>query len=192
MLILPEVNIDDDLYDAATAGVATYLPQVEPLTWEQFTNPLNWQLIPDSRGELSKAEYIGFRKHGKVNIWFRPDLRGGEKPAPHNHPWEVFTGYVLTEHGYGEDRYWRAPGGGAHAHRNVQHEGPAANVLSWDMYHEVTDVHEPGKTISLMVLGQRLPGSWGYLDLDTGEHRRYQPVTNFDAICTALNKHLFK
>lgn len=188
--ILPGLTVTDEMYQAAHAGITVYASDTH-LTWEKFTTAAAWTLIPDDRGELSKAEITLIRsieRTVRLNIWFRPDLRGGDRPMPHNHPWRAFTGHVLLG-GYSENRYRRDESGDVLADLGVTHRAPAANTVHHDTYHEVTEIHEPGHTLSLMVCGRGQRGDWGYLDTDTGEHRMLQPVADFAAMLAALNPH---
>jgi hypothetical protein len=195
--ILPEFTLDDEMYNVAAEGISTFAPDLPDLTWEKFTTPADWLLIPDDRGELSKAEVelmIGVDRTIKLNIWFRPDVRGGAKVIPHNHRWESFTGHVLMG-GYDEDRYWRSHieslSGRAdvHADLGITHAGPAANVVEQDTFHEVVGIHEPGRTMSLMVCGYGEFGNWTHLDIDSGRLMREQPVAGFNDMLAALNPH---
>ncbi|QIZ37835.1 hypothetical protein [Saccharopolyspora sp. ASAGF58] len=189
--VLPGLVLDETIYGATADGMATYAPGILALTWEQFVAPDNWLLVPDDQGHLSKAELTVVKtaeQTVKVNVWFRSDLRGGDKPMPHDHPWKTFTGHVLLA-GYDEDRWWVDTRGDVRADLGVRHASPAANTVDRGTYHEVTAIHEPGRTVSLMVCGPGERGRWGYLDIETGEHRRIQPVKNFDAMLAALNPH---
>ncbi|MEV7198269.1 hypothetical protein AB0N81_41770 [Streptomyces sp. NPDC093510] len=90
--IRPGLALDDVLYGAAEAGTATHVPHLAPLTWETFTAPPSWTLVPDGCGNGYKAELtlLGTRKATvKINLWIAPDLRGDQQPAPHSHPWPV-------------------------------------------------------------------------------------------------------
>ncbi len=189
--VVPGLVLDDAMYDAAAEGVGAYAAELAPLSWSAFVDPASWLLIPDDRGELSKAEMTlvsSIERTVRLNVWFRADLRGGDKPMPHSHPWTTFTGHVLA-HGYTENRYRRDHQGDVLAELDVAHRSPAANEVDHDTFHEVCEVHEPGRTLSLMVCGRGQRGDWGYLDTDTGEYRRLQPVVGFDGMLAALNPH---
>lgn len=187
---IPAFTLTNVLYELAAAGVAIHAPSLAPLTQKRFTALADWLHIPDDQGALSKSELTLARTPAltvRLNIWFRPDLRGGDRPQPHNHPWETFTGHVLAG-GYDEDRY-EGQGGDVHAEIGVRHVSPAANTVDHRVYHEVTTVHEPGRTLSLMVCSQGRRGDWGYLDLSTGRHVQLGPDPDFDARFAALNPH---
>jgi hypothetical protein len=52
--------------------------------------------------------------------------------------------------------------------------GTVNRIIARD-YHEVTELADPGRTVSVMICGRWLcddadRGVWGHLDLDTGEH----------------------
>lgn len=190
--IAPGLALDNTLYETAAAALATRLPDLAPLTFDDFIAPARWANIPDDQGQLSKSEMVLTRSRhltAKLNIWHRADLRGGTAPTPHNHPWTSFTSYVLIG-GYSEHRWHLDPVGNIVEQLGVEHSGPTANLIGHDVYHEVAAVHEPGRTMSLMVCGTGCRGDWGYLDLDTGAHRALQPVEDFEAMFAALNPHL--
>jgi hypothetical protein len=187
---IPDLKLTHDLYERAADGVRTHLPSLPALTREGFADLSSWACIPDDQGLLSKAEKILVRTPtltAKINIWFRADLRGGNKPLPHNHPWTRFTGYLLGA-GYDEDRY-EVEGQDVTATLGLRHVSPAANTLDHATYHEVSAVHEPGKTLSLMVCSAWRRGDWGHLDVDTGRHIPLEADPDFDAKFAALNRH---
>ncbi|WP_116211603.1 hypothetical protein [Streptomyces olivoreticuli] len=176
------------MYETAAEGLALHAPALA-LGWEQFIAPASWWLVPDESGLASRAELTLLETQQstvKINIWLRPDLRGpGGTPLPHSHPWD-FDSYILAG-GYGEDRYRLASDGQVHAELGVTHQHGGTNRFGRDRYHEVTRVHAPGATMSLMVCGRGERGVWGYLDLDTGRHRRSAPDPTFRAKLRALN-----
>jgi hypothetical protein len=195
--ILPGFTVDQTMYETAANGIATLAADLAPLTWDKFTAPASWLLIPDEQGEISKAEMIltcSVQRTVKLNIWYRPDVRGGAKIVPHNHRWDTFCGNLLLG-GYDEDRYTRtavdAATGRAHveAELGVTHDTATANEVPHDVFHEVTRVHEPGRTMSLMVCGRGEFGNWCHLDVDTGRLVREQPVAGFDDMFAVLNPH---
>jgi acid phosphatase family membrane protein YuiD len=54
----------------------------------------------------------------------------------------------------------------------------------------VSDIHEPGQTLTLKVAAARdRLGVWGYLDPDTGTCTRGMPSSHFSAAVRALNPH---
>jgi hypothetical protein len=190
--VAPGLALDHDMYELAADAIATRVPHLGPLTFDEFITPARWACIPDDEGKLSKAETVLTRSRHltvKLNIWFREDLRGGAAPVPHNHPWETFTSYILGG-GYSEHRWHLDPVGNIVETLGVEHHGPTANQVDDGVYHEVAAVHEPGRTMSLMVCGTGHRGNWGYLDLATGAHRAMQPVAGFEAMFAALNPHL--
>ncbi|MEU8954925.1 hypothetical protein AB0C93_11535 [Streptomyces sp. NPDC048518] len=184
----PGLVLDDVLYGAAEAGTATHVPHLAPLTWETFTAPPRWTLVPDGCGNGYKAELtlLGTRKATvKINLWIAPDLRGDQQPAPHSHPWD-FDAHVLLG-GYSEDRYIPDGDGGVRAEHGVGHSSGGSNTVPRDVYHEVTEIHQPGRTLTLMVCGPGERGRWGYLDLATGQHRAAAPDLDFSARLQAIN-----
>lgn len=193
--VLPGLTLDHDMYELAAAGVAEHAPHLGPLTWERFTDPRDWLLIPDLDGEISKAELtleVGVSSTVKLNEWFRPDVRGGaEEQIPHNHRWQVFHGHLLRG-AYSELRYHRLDPDPETGRAEVvcvpsAHTSPEVNSVGHDVFHEV-DSCEPG-TLSLMVCGPGEFGDWCHLDVATGRLRREQPVASFNTMFAALNPH---
>jgi hypothetical protein len=87
----------------------------------------------------------------------RAGSAGGDAPAPHSHPWD-FAAHVLLG-GYSEDRY-TPDGDSVRADRGVEHVVGGVNSVGREVYHEVTEIHAPGATLSLMVCGRRERGRW--------------------------------
>ncbi|MER5301358.1 hypothetical protein ABT039_18050 [Streptomyces lasiicapitis] len=186
----PGLLLDDVLFGAAEAGTATHTPHLAPLTWETFTAPSGWTLVPDDCGNGYKAELVLLSIRTatvKINLWFAPDLRGDQQPAPHSHPWD-FNAHVLLG-GYSEDRYIPDGAGAVRADHGVEHCRGGINTVPREIYHEVTDIHEPGRTLTLMVCGPGERGRWGYLDTTTGQHRAPGPDPGFSARLKAINPH---
>lgn len=189
--ILPGLDLDDAMFERTAQAVADHAPHLEPLLWERFADPAGWTFVPDDDGRAYKAELVlldTIPAALKANLWFLPDRRGGTAPAPHSHPW-AFYSHVLMG-GYREDRYRRTADGAVVAELDVDHLAPTVNSVGLNTYHEVTEIHEPGRTLTLMVCGAGQRGRWGYLDVATGEHRRVQPDPHFTARLAALNPHL--
>src|SRR5919106_4229624 len=178
--ILPGLVLDDELYEAAAAGIAEFAPEHAPLTRERFTTPTEWAMIPDEHCDLVKAEMVLSRSieaTRKINIWFAPDLRGDAFPLPHSHSW-FFESHVLLN-GLTEDRY-DTNGDQVTTEYNVAHRFGTSYQVPKHLYHEVTDIHgEPGRAMTLMVCGVGKRGDWGYLDVDTGAHRQIEPDPDF-------------
>lgn len=188
--IAPGLVLDDELFGAAEAGVSAHAPHLAPLTWRQFAEPAGWTLVPDDCGDGYKAELVLLNTReatAKINLWFLPDLRGGQEPTPHSHPW-AFDAHVLLG-GYSEDRYTPDGTGMVRAERGVEHAAGGVNGVPRSVYHEVTAIHEPGRTLTLMVCGRGERGAWGYLDLATGQHRHVEPDRTFAARLRAINPH---
>ncbi|MER8002966.1 hypothetical protein [Streptomyces sp. NPDC095613] len=189
--ISPGLLVDEALHEAASEGIGLYAPNCAPLTWDRFVAPAGWWLVPDETGDGYKAECVLEDTQDrtiKINLWFLPDLRGGQKAQPHSHPWD-FHAHVLLG-GYNEDRY--VPDGGTvRAERSVEHQAGAVNRVPIDVYHEVTQIHDPGRTLTLMVCGRGERGRWGYLDINTGTRVPVQPDPKFAARLRALNPHQY-
>ncbi|MFE0058766.1 hypothetical protein [Streptomyces sp. NPDC059003] len=186
--ILPGLTADDSMYEIAAEELALRVPALPPITWEQFTAPTSWWLVPDESGLASRAELTVLETQQstiRINVWMRPDLRDpGGKPLPHSHPWG-FDSYILMG-AYDEDRY-RLGGNQVHTERGVTHQFGSTNRVDRALYHEVTRVHAPGATMSLMVCGRGERGAWGYLDLSTGRHLPVTPDPAFRAKLRNLN-----
>jgi hypothetical protein len=186
--ILPSLTLSTDQFEAARAAVSEHAPDLPPLTYERWTRPRSWALVPDQAGEAYKAEMELARdaeRMLRVTVWLLPDLRGGEAPKPHSHPWS-FRSHILAG-GYTEHRYdpATAPAGLS----VLEHDAGAVNAIDRVEYHEVVELHEPG-TLTLMVCGPGVRGGWGYLDVATGIHLPLEPDPGFSGRFRALNGHL--
>lgn len=198
VVIAPGLVLDETLYGVAAEGVLHHTPDLAPLTWETFTTPRRWWIIPDTDCLGYKAELTLHTDHARtirLNRWYSPDLRGGQQPRPHSHPWP-FDAWLLSG-GYTEDRYELNQ---AELHQmqpsvreqlNVEHRAGDRNPVPRSRYHEVTHIHEPGDTLSLMVCGPGEPAAWGYLDVSTGQHTPAAPDPDFDAKLRQLNPHQY-
>ena len=187
--VLPGLTITDTLREAAVHGVAVHAPDLAHLLPRLLLDPTAWWAVPDERGDAYKHELVVHTTRErtlKLNVWTLPDLRGGQTSRPHSHPWP-FVAHILHG-GYTEDRYL-PDAGTVLAHRRVEHAAGEANDVGLHVYHEVTEIHEPGATLSLMVCGPGERGRWGYLDTDTGAHRAVERDLAFRARLAALNPH---
>lgn len=186
--IIPGLIVDEEMHQHAVRGLAEHTP-AEKLTWETFADENSWLLVPDPDGAGYKAELVLRRDKDhtvKINLWMSPDLRAGAEPQPHNHPWE-FSAYVLMG-GYTEQRYRVVDG--AVRTETQEHERGGHNHVPLDVYHEVTKIHDPGKTLTLMVCGQGRKGEWGYLNLTSGKFEKNQPDPTFKERMVALNPRM--
>ncbi|TCO57144.1 hypothetical protein [Actinocrispum wychmicini] len=181
--IVPGLVLDDEMLDAATAGLAEHAPEVPALTRDQLLDPLRWWRVPgpddDDAGVplACKDEFVVFRSDDltiKIMRWLGPDLRKGETSQPHTHAWRVMEAHPLL-HGYVDDHWYRtATGVVVHQGSTINLAGDVNRIFDLD-YHEVIEVVEPGRTLSLVICGPRVldaqgRGKWGHLDLDTGCH----------------------
>jgi hypothetical protein len=191
--VIPGLTLHESMYELAAEGVAAFAPHLDPLTWERFTDPTLWLNIPDADGQVSKTELTllcGVEATVKLNMWWRPDIRGGDEVVPHNHRWNEFRGHVLRG-AYREVRFRRVDvdpeTGRAEVVMEpaVTHASPAVNTVPHEVFHEVVEV-EPA-TMSLMVCGRGEFGDWCHLDTATGRLRRDQPVAGFEEAFRALN-----
>ncbi|WP_280361313.1 hypothetical protein [Nocardia wallacei] len=197
VVVAPGLVLDETLYELSAAGVLHYAPDLAPLTWETFTTPRRWWIIPDTDCRGYKAEltlHTDPARTIRLNRWYSPDLRGGQQPRPHSHPWP-FDAWILTG-GYTEDRY--EPTGdqitgepAVRAQLGIEHRAGGHNTVPRSVYHEVTHIHEPGRTLSLMVCGAGEPAAWGYLDTTTARHTPTAPDPDFDAKLRHLNPHQY-
>ncbi|MEJ8652790.1 hypothetical protein WKI65_33190 [Streptomyces sp. MS1.AVA.3] len=187
--VVPGLTVTSEMFEAASAGVGNQIEELAPLTWERFIDPSGWTLIPDDRGDAYKAELVLRRTAEstvKINLWRLPDRRGGDQAHPHDHPW-AFRSHVLLG-GYEEDRYI-PQGGQVVPNLGFSHASGTVNELPLAVYHDVTEVHEPDRTLTLMVCAAGTTGQWGYLDTDTGEHVATSPDPHFINRLRALNPH---
>lgn len=183
--LIPGLTLRTDMYDAAVAALAQHAPAYT-LDRDRFFAASSWTLVPDPDGVGYKAE-LTLRLDGqpdmvRFNRWMRPDLRGGQQPRPHSHPW-WFRSYVL-DGGYSEVRREVVDGQiqtAAGSYRSGQ-----ANEMPLHVFHEVVEIDDPAAALSMMVIG---PGRqpWGYLDLDTGEFERATLDPGFMARQNAIN-----
>lgn len=190
------LELDDEMYELARAVLAEEAPeQVPDFTWERFIRRESWMLIPDMEFDglrWYKAEFV--IKHGapyhqtvKLNIWRSPDLRKDGAPLPHNHPWPFFS--RVLRGGYAEDRYevrrnrnkilvdphtaWDVEG--TDVTQNVAHLAGETNDLPLTTFHEVTEIFEPGQTLSLMNCDLGRKEGWGHLEDDGKGNLVYVP-----------------
>lgn len=191
--ILPGVIVDETMFEDAAAGVARFAPQLPALTWERYTEASLWWNIPGDKGKLSKTETTLFRSKeftARLNIWHAEDERGGDKPLPHNHPWNRFTGHLLgDDSGYTEDRYLVDADGNVSEYLGIEHLAPELNVVDHPVFHEVRYVHNPGRTQSLMTCDDWTRNNWWHLNVETGEKITGQPVPQFEKWFRAANPH---
>ena len=190
VLIAPGLTLTEALYETAAAGIAYYAQDLL-LSWQEFTAPASWWLIPDGTGRLSRAEVTLTETRTrtvKVNIWFAPDLRGPDgTPCPHSHPWP-FESHILHG-GYTEDRYV-LDHGQVRTEAGRQHTRGTTNTVDRTLYHEVTGLHTaPGETVSLMLCGRGERGTWGHLDPANGVVTPPQRDPHFPENLRALNPH---
>lgn len=197
--VIPGLILDDAMFDLAAAAIQTHAPDLPPLTFQRFTSATGWWMIPDDDGNGYKAELTlrnDREKTYRLNNWFLPDLRGGQQSRPHSHPWP-FTARIISG-GYAEDRYEAtrsitvsAGEPTVSAQLGVEHLAGGHNDVPRSVYHEVTDIFQPGNTFSLMVCGRGERGQWGYLNTSNGQHTPTAPDPNFQAKLRKLNPHQY-
>lgn len=189
--VLPGLVITSVMLDAALAGVADHATDLA-VPAEDLLDPMSWWAVPGPDGAPYKWERTfldSVDRTVRLNVWRSPDLRDNERSKPHSHPWP-FTAHVLLG-GYEEDRY--VPDAGlVLRNTKIEHTEGGRNDVGLHVYHEVTHIEHPGRTVSLMVCGRGERGRWGYLDPDTGEHRRAEREPGFDAMLRAVNPHHYR
>lgn len=181
--VIAGLDLDHELYEAAEHGVSTHAVGQPPLRWEDFRDPSRWWLVPgpedDDQGVPLpyKAEFVLTQTRDltiKINRWFEADLRTGDEPRPHTHPWEVMEAYPLLG-GY-EDQHWHRTATGLLVERGTHfHQPGGLNRIFARDYHMVTAIADPARTLSITVCGRWLRddggrGQWGHLDLCSGAH----------------------
>lgn len=215
--VAPSLVLDDEMFELARVALGLYAPeQVEGFTWERFVARESWLLIPDVEHPdepFYKAEYeiksgAPYTQTIKLNLWRSPDLRKDGAPMPHNHPWP-FVGHVLMG-GYREDRYevgrnrnkvlvdpfqqWDV--GGTSLTTGVLHQAGDDNGIELTTFHEVTEILEPGRTLSLMDCDLGRKDGWGHLEPDDKGDLVYVPNkqgaldVRFKALLFDRNPHL--
>jgi hypothetical protein len=190
--VAPGLELNDEMYERAVAALREHAPDLAPaLSWERFTTRESWILNPDVnhpdepfyKAELVVLDGPPWTRTVKINVWRAPDLRRDGAPMPHNHPWP-FKANVLMG-GYQEDRY-EVSGGPV----EMTHRAGDTNEIPLDLFHEVTNVLDPGRTLTLMVCGRSMGiGSWGHLDPDTGQYTPNTPDPQFMALLRDRNPH---
>ena len=213
--VAPGLVLDEEMYELACVALVECAPeQVRGFTWEKFAARPTWTLVPDMeqpdvdgpwyKAEASLKSGPPYDQTIKLNVWRKPDLRRTGQPMPHSHPWE-FTGILLLG-GYDEDRYdVERPSAvvndpfGAHdlglvdVQQGITHRAGQRNHIPLQTFHEVTKIHEPGRTVSLMDCDFGRKNGWGHLDPETG---LYTPVLSspaepgFKERLHELNPHL--
>jgi hypothetical protein len=189
--VLPGLDLDDELYNLAADALRDHRGDCDrcvdlaPLTWQRFTDPASWALIPAPDGHAYKADCV-LSPDVRVVYWMRPDERDPAGPRPHNHPWRWFRSKILRG-GYTETR-WDTDQPGVPVAYTATHQAGDVNVVLHTTYHEVVGLLMPG-TCTFLVSGPGTPNDWGYLDLDTGRHCPYEVDPGFDARFAALNPH---
>lgn len=206
------LELDDEMFALALDALGRYAPeQVEGFTWERFVTRENWRRIPDVEHPdepFFKAEFLiernaPYDRTLKLNVWRSPDLRRDGAPMPHSHPWP-FTSHLLLG-GYKEDRYTveradlladpysSSNVGLANVAQGVLHRAGAHNLIDLVTFHEVTEILDPGRTLSLMDCGVGRKEGWGYLDPDSGlytPHKQSPTDPRFRALLLDRNPHL--
>lgn len=215
--VAPSLVLDDEMFELALEALRQYAPeQVMHFTWERFIDRTSWVLVPDvehPEEPFYKAEFVikqgaPYTQTVKLNLWRSPDLRRDGAPMPHNHPWP-FVGHVLLG-GYREDRYevqrncnrilvdphskWDV--GGVQMTQGVLHEAGQHNDIELTTFHEVTEILDPGRTLSLMDCDLGRKEGWGHLEEVGNGELLYVPNklgevdTRFKLLLLDRNPHL--
>lgn len=211
--VIAGLVLDDEMYERARAALQIHAPrEVKAFTWERFIDLASWRLLPNPERldePFYKAEFViknayPWKQTVKLNLWRSPDLRKDGAPLPHSHPWR-FTGHLLMG-GYQEDRYQVARPDLLLANRyasatigmakftpGVVHLAGQSNRIRLTTFHEVTEILEPGRTLSLMNCRRGLKDGWGYLNPETGlytPNKQHPTDPKFKALFRARNPHL--
>ncbi len=130
--------------------------------------------IPNKDGQPYKTELVEVRYQTlqtiKWNWWHLPD----DDREPHNHPWDFEA--TIQRGGYTEERFWVEEGLVCREFRTYR--AGDMNVVPRSVYHLVVSVLP--RTVTRMVCGPAVANQeWGYLDLETGEHRSAEPDPGF-------------
>jgi hypothetical protein len=214
-------ELDEELFEAARDGVEMHLnhPGIPPLTWERWIDRPNWALIPDAndpdlpyyKAEFAVTQFVPDDPElsqiiGKVNLWKKDDKRVAGRSAPHTHP-GPFRAHVMKG-GYTESRFWLEDStvliprdktvvadryqldGVLHVAEAI-HQTGETNELPSDILHEVVEIHEPDRTLTVMVGHQGWDAPWGELDPDTQIWTRSTVAANpnFGAMFLDRNPH---
>jgi hypothetical protein len=183
----PDLVVTGEMFELLEAALPLYVRDLS-VSWDDFVDPMFWLLVPDPDCVGYKAEFVLFRdavRTVKLNKWFKPDLRSGESPKPHGHPW-AFEARLLAG-GYTEHRYII----GRSAYQVQTHLVGDLNSIDLSDFHEVTEILDPENTLSLMVCGPGIQGNWGYLDPHTGVVRENTPDPTFRDRVVQLNPRRF-
>lgn len=140
--------------------------------------------IPNDNGGAYKTELALLRSPERTEkiIWWHED---DPREIPHNHPWD-FESTILCG-GYTEHRWWLEDGKVV-KDTTIYRQGDV-NIVPKNVYHVVVDVL-PNTTTKLICGKANEGNSWGYLDLETLEHREAEKDPKFfDKLC-AINPHM--
>jgi hypothetical protein len=189
--------VSDEQYDRAVLDLKKTAPHVQPPTWDEFINPTKWFLVPNPHCEGYKAELVLVRTADetiKINRWMGPDLRAGDTPLPHNHPWYRMDAHILSG-SYTDTHFHRQYDKGAvvGVETNVlTHNAGGTNLVLKDGFHEVIDV-DPD-TLSIIYCGPGVKNDWGYIDPETGVYTHNQSLNDphFMDMARYLNPDLRK
>jgi hypothetical protein len=196
IVVVPGLVLDDEMYEIAVAALRQHAADlVSGFTWDRFTARRSWCLVPDAnrpdvpfyKAELVLLDEAPWTRTVKLNVWTAADVRKDGAPWPHKHPWP-FDAHLLLG-GQKESRY--VVTGGRVEMTTCEHVAGDVNGVPLDVFHEITEILAPGRTMSLMDCGPSQGiGSWGYLNPDTGAFIPTAPDPEFAALLLDRNPHL--
>jgi hypothetical protein len=212
--VTPHFTLTEEMYERARARLATIAPEVS-YTCEQFVDLQNWMFIPDPnhpeihhhKAEQTVLSGPPYKRHIKVNVWHSADLRRTGEPVPHNHPWWPVESYIEMG-GYLQDAYilggvkelrdfavYTLENANLRVEQGQELHAGGTNVMPHLLFHEVTKVLEPGRTLTVMDCGKSKKEAWGYLNPDTlrYENNKRSPIDEkWPQLVRSRNPHLRK
>lgn len=217
--VAPGLVLDGEMFAVAREALRQYAPdQVMGFTWGRFIARKSWVLVPNMGHPdepFYKADFVIVQNASypnprtlKLVLWRSPDLRGGNRPMPYNHPW-AHVDHVLMG-GYRENRYlvdcnnrilvdpfsrW-AVDKLVVLQRGASHRAGSHNVVPLTVFREVTEISDPGRTLTLMDCDLGRPNGWGHVEEDVNRTRAYVPTgqgrldSRFRELLLERNPHL--
>jgi hypothetical protein len=211
--VLPDFELTSAMFEAVHAKLIEIgAPMPEGgFTFERFIEARRWKRIPHAlrRNTHFKVEqtFLGgapYKRTIKLNVWYDRDIRVKGEAWPHNHPWWPVKAYPVLN-GYEQDGYTLLNTelddfgmqsfsmDNLRIQRGMQVRAGGVNVMEHNFFHEVTEVHKPGLTVSIMDCGPSVKNAWGYLDLENqrvGNFENFPVAPEHKAAMKKLNAHL--
>ena len=199
VLVAPFFYVDSVMYEAALDALISRAPLLAyQFTWERFACPMSWRFIPNihyPETEPYKAESRFFERYAadkelSLSVWRSPATRQQGKLLVHNHSGTVRREMVLGE--CAEDRY-ESLDDRIHEALDCRYETGEVGTLEPHMFHEVTGIFVPWRT---MILSESEHGEGGvseYLDIESGAILSSGPTragSSFTELFNHWNPHL--